>query len=526
MQRDVDFHRQGWRAVWLVNGLFAIGHLALAKMFPLLQDETYYWTWSRHLDGGYFDHPPLVAWMIRASEALMLGSRSALSVRLVSVFAGWAASMVVAATARRIAGDRAALAAAVAFNVIPLTSAEAFPAVPDSPLILFQSVALYCIVCAFMAPKRPFRWWCVAGVSVGFGLLSKYTAVLLPLSLLVAMLVRPRLRNALATPGPYVAACVALLLFSPVLWWNAHHGWASFRFQLAHGFGSQDGSLLLRELRFLIDQAAVITPIVFALIIFATWNGLRRPASDVQFALAGITLTTGVLFVLSSTQHLVQANWPAPMYPSGIVLVSMEAARGTTKQWFRFGVALSALLFGCVLIALVVAMRFVTLLPTSVSEKLSGALTEISEWDVAARSVIDLRNKLKKDQPCCGRNVSVAAGRYQDVSKLTYALSQRGVFTDVFSIRPLGGRLNQYDFWPDFPQKARIGDALILVVAESSLDEVPRVVADLARAFHHFTRGDTVPLTIGPHAVKQRRIWIFEEYNGAWPGSLAHPIGL
>ena len=206
MQRDVDCHRQGWRAVWLVNGLFAIGHLALAKMFPLLQDETYYWTWSRHLDGGYFDHPPLVAWMIRASEALMLGSRSALSVRLFSVFAGWAASMVVAATARRIAGDRAALAAAVAINVIPLTSAEGFPAVPDSPLILFQSVALYCIVCAFMAPKRPFRWWCVAGVSVGFGLLSKYTAVLLPLSLLVAMLVRPDVNRRRHVLPRFVAA--------------------------------------------------------------------------------------------------------------------------------------------------------------------------------------------------------------------------------------------------------------------------------------------------------------------------------
>src|SRR6266498_4167697 len=51
----------------------------------LYSDEAYYWLWSLRPAGGYFDHPPLVAWLITASAWLVPGE---LGVRLLFLAAG------------------------------------------------------------------------------------------------------------------------------------------------------------------------------------------------------------------------------------------------------------------------------------------------------------------------------------------------------------------------------------------------------------------------------------------------------
>ena len=44
--------------------------LVAAASTPLMVDEAYYWTWSRRLAAGYYDHPPLVAYVIRLGTLL------------------------------------------------------------------------------------------------------------------------------------------------------------------------------------------------------------------------------------------------------------------------------------------------------------------------------------------------------------------------------------------------------------------------------------------------------------------------
>src|SRR5690606_36310814 len=36
----------------------------------ILPVEAYYWVWSERLQAGYFDHAPLIAWLIRPFTAL------------------------------------------------------------------------------------------------------------------------------------------------------------------------------------------------------------------------------------------------------------------------------------------------------------------------------------------------------------------------------------------------------------------------------------------------------------------------
>src|SRR5439155_2027232 len=115
-------------------------------------------------------------------------------------------------------------------------------ATPDTPAFFFSTGAL---ACGLMAVNRqeqgnaPWRsvaaWWLASGICVGLGLVSKYTVVLLPASVGLALLTSARGRRILLSPWPWVAGALAVALFMPVVWWNYRNGWVSFAYQLHHG---------------------------------------------------------------------------------------------------------------------------------------------------------------------------------------------------------------------------------------------------------------------------------------------------
>src|SRR5688572_7124315 len=107
--------------------------LVLGALIPLFPDETYYWDWSRRLAAGYFDHPPLIAWLIRGGTTVF--GDTSLGVRFLSIVAGTVAALFVCASARRVAGDRAAFIAALVFALMPLSATGLVLATPDSPLL-------------------------------------------------------------------------------------------------------------------------------------------------------------------------------------------------------------------------------------------------------------------------------------------------------------------------------------------------------------------------------------------------------
>ena len=145
-------------AAWLVRLLFA-------ARLPLFPDETYYWDWSRRLAGGYFDHPPMIAVLIRAGTTLAsaFGAEpTPVMIRFFPVLAGGVAALAAALTARRIGGARAGLFAALAFAIMPLAAAGLVLATPDAPLLCFEALAVLCVVRALQSPLRSapsLGWW-------------------------------------------------------------------------------------------------------------------------------------------------------------------------------------------------------------------------------------------------------------------------------------------------------------------------------------------------------------------------------
>ena len=84
----------------------------------------------------------------------------------------------------------------------------------------------------------------------------------------------PGRRRVLLHPAPWAGALIALAIFSPVLIWNAQHGWVSFAYQGGRGL-AQGGLHAGNALANAAGQAVWILPWIFVPLAIAVWQALR-----------------------------------------------------------------------------------------------------------------------------------------------------------------------------------------------------------------------------------------------------------
>src|ERR1700733_10354680 len=208
--------------------------LVAAAWTPLTFDEAYYWMWSKHLAGGYYDHPPMVAVVIRLGT--MIAGDTEFGVRLVSILLALPMSWAVYRTATILFGGmRVAATATILLNVTLMAAVGTLVVTPDAPLLVASSFVLFFLAKVLETGRGV--WWLAVGAAVGAALLSKYTAMFFGPAILIWLLVVPKLRRWLISPWLYLGGLTALMVFSPVIFWNADHGWVSFIKQLGRGVG-------------------------------------------------------------------------------------------------------------------------------------------------------------------------------------------------------------------------------------------------------------------------------------------------
>ena len=493
-----------WREAVLITIAAALVRLFLATLLSLYPDEAYYWDWSRHLAPGYYDHPPAIAWLIAGGAAVgrLFGGEGSWmpSVRLFAVVAGGVGALFLALIARRLGGGAAARRAAILFAAMPIAASGLVLATPDAPLLAASAATLYCVLRALEFPRNSLQstmWWGAAGVCLGLSFTSKYTSILIPIFVLVAMAIRPGLRARFLEVGPWLAAVLAFLIFLPVLRWNASHDWISFRFQLGHGLTPARGTVIGRELELIGGQFALVSPILFVLAAVVVWRALRRPLSDAHFLLAAVAIGTFGFFIFSATRRTVEPNWPAVAYLPAMALIAVMVPRH--DEWLRRGMGLAGLLS-----ALIYVHAFATILPIKARR---DPVARSVGWGQLATAVQDVRNTLSLEPG----DTWVAAERYQDVSELAYELQDHPrVFCSCIS-----GRRNQYELWPGFTSSAKAGDNLVLVAQDTSPSA--GTPAALAAHFATISMGSLTPLMRGRDTVTVRRIWLLKRYRGGWP---------
>ena len=402
------------RRVLVVLGLISIARLAVAAFYPPLDDEAYYWTWARHLAWGYPDHPPMIAYVVRATTAL--AGDTALGIRLGPTLLALGVSVLLGDLVGGMFNPAAGAAAAIWSQLIPALSLSAVFASPDAPLGLFWILTLWCFWHALTSGR--ILAWIGSGLALGLALMSKLPAVFLAFAVPAVLLTSPDHRRWLRRQEPYLAALAALVVVFPLIIWNIQHHWVLLKKSSAPAPWTELGSWGLNAISYTVAQLGYYGPIALVLLLLALAIAVGRARrGDARFALAawaGIPIIA--LTWVGSLQGISKPHWAGPGY---LVALIPAAALWTELRGRRIWcVVVGAALALNILI--IVALHAFPLRPTP---SLAG---ELWGWDqVAARLEADLQ------ATSSSRGVFVFTPSYQGAAQIEYHTRGRVLVTTL-----------------------------------------------------------------------------------------------
>ena len=204
--------------------LLRLVYFGLAQLIP---DEAYYWQYAQHMDLSFYDHPPMVAWLIWLGTSIL--GHNEFGVRIGALICGLISMGYLYALTQNLYDKSTAMRAVLLLTILPLGFATGILMTPDAPLVAAWAATLYYMERALIANQN--SAWLGMGIAFGLGMLSKYSLGLLGIAALVFVIIDPTARRWMLRPHPYLAALLAVVLFSPVIIWNYENNWASFSFQ-------------------------------------------------------------------------------------------------------------------------------------------------------------------------------------------------------------------------------------------------------------------------------------------------------
>lgn len=420
-----------WRefAVGLVAFAFLL-RLVYITQVELLPEDAYYWNYAQHLDLGYLDHPPMVAWLIWLGTAICGDTQ--FGVRIGALCCAAVASLFAYRLTRNLFGEQSALVALVLMQILPFFFLAGMLMTPDAPLTATWAASLYFLERALLAGKG--RAWLLAGVSIGLGLISKYTiAMLMPVAFLFVILDPPS-RRWLLRWEPYAALVIALLLFSPVIIWNAQHEWASFAFQTSRRLAETPRFALHR---LIISVLVLLTPTGLLTLLVSRFTGaisLPNEGEGVRRSWLFMRLATLVplsVFAVFSLRHDVKIDWTGalwlgavPALAASIVWFGSQEARGF-RRWLWTAWGPTAV---CMLLIYAVGLHFLALGLPGVGYGRHLELVPVG-WRDLGRQVNELAAEIRR---ASGKDpLIVGMDRYELASELSFYLpaSERGAIT-------------------------------------------------------------------------------------------------
>jgi undecaprenyl-diphosphatase len=457
---------------WLLLTCITAFRLLLADKFGLGVDESHYLLYSRQLAWGYFDHPPMVAFL--AALATLFGD-SVFLVRLGPIICSGISLILLRYLALALYRDeRVGFWSAVLLHLMPYQHLLLVALLPDATLNVFWCGTLLAVWRAVQSGK--WSLWLLTGLLFGGTILSKYHAVLLALCLLGYFITSPNHRFWLRKIQPYAAFFVGLMVFLPNILWNARHGWISYSYQL--GRGSGDGFDPADFLMAVGGQFGAWSPIIFGLLIVIFIVVIRKQKiSEADRFLIWTSIPVFAFFCLMGLTSRILPHWTSAGWWTGSILVSsvilhkIHRKNPTAKRWRRWAAA--AMVTGFALTAIVYAVLFLPVVqpvynwareislnlnrkypaikPLDPFETGFDISNELFGWPDIARQVETIRAQMP--QPA---NTFVFGHRFHPTSQLAVYLKPSTVATTLHHT------YNQYRLW--FEAQEHVGwDALFVV---------------------------------------------------------------
>lgn len=376
-------------------------HVCLWMIVSLLldihPDMADHWVWSRRLDWGYNEHPPMVAWMMRlVTTILPINPIYALKIGsvLVSTLILWLAYKVATSFFKK---ETAALYLLI-LEATPYFSMGSIFWHIDQFYMVFWLLGLLSF--AKYLKTKDLNYILLFGVFAGFGAVSKYITLLFYISLLFWCILDRRFRPLLWKWQTYGAGLISFLVFSPVFIWNGLNDWTSFRFQFKKGIGGSDallGKLPEMTIGHLVIFSLLLTLFVWSLLI--SGKLVSRPISEKHSFLLALGLVPFLFFSTSSLRGTIaEAHWLNTAYFSLFLLLAnylYERKEILTAGWLN-GRFIFAYLLNYLILAIILVQVFfqVIQLPLGVD-----AATKLVAWHKSAKQIDVILKKYQNYEP-------------------------------------------------------------------------------------------------------------------------------
>lgn len=422
--------------------------LIVAALLPMTGDEAYFVLWGRHLDYGYYDHPPMAGWltwlMLQISEHPVVVRLPGIATELliaIGLYAQW----------HRFDAEKARLAALV-FLFSPLSLIFVFT-LTDTGCMLFAALSCFAAMQALTptasatGPRhsaKSYGWAVLAGLALGLAFLSKYFAVFLGLAYLIYFFAVNRRLWRLGLTLVLVAIPFGLLN----LYWNLTHCWSNLLFNLVNRNRGEIGIQWSDVLTYIGMMAYVVLP-PLALAWWRSWPAFQQkeqPQKQLPAELAEsarlarvIVLTALIGFLIVSLKKTIGLHWVLWFYPM-VLMALFTTPVAQWQRWLRWMGWLSA--------AHVTIILLILLMPLSVWQSKPKVAKDLLAATEAPAILSATRHQLVAEAgltPKQAASLPLAAQGYTWASVLSYQLKQ-----PVMVIGSGSKYARQDDFWTDF----------------------------------------------------------------------------
>lgn len=281
----------------------------------LFDDEAYYWVYSKFLDWGYFDHPPMIAVLIKLGTFIFPGE---LGVRFFVVIIG---TLSVYLIEKLTNPPNLKLFYAIVLNTAILQIGGII-AVPDIPLLFFTALFFW----MYKKYLEQINWMNAVLLSITVALLlySKYHGLLIILATLVSNF------KLLKQPATWLVIVLAILFFMPHVLWQLEHGLPSLNYHLFERVSPAYSLSFTTD--YLAGQLLIAGPLLGWLLI---WSAFRyKPTNQTQKAMRWSLVFVFLLFLASSFKSRTEANWTVPLLVPLIVLgYQYIDANNSLRKW-------------------------------------------------------------------------------------------------------------------------------------------------------------------------------------------------
>lgn len=395
--------------------------LAIGGWLGLSDDEAYYWIWSKYLGISYYDHPPVVAYMIRFFTNIF--GLTNLAVRMTGTLCITFSSYLVYLIIDKLYSDKKlGYNAVFVLNIVPLFALGGIMTLPDSPLILFYTLSLYVFI-KIIYDKNA-KLWYLMGILTGLGILSKYNMFLVYPAVFFYLIFDKDERYWFTKKEPYIAFLISTVMISPIFIWNAQHDWVSFAFHLYERQSKTHEIKIHYFIQFVLSQLIIVSPVIFTGFFVSSAKNFKK--KDVKllffygFPIFGI-------FLASSLFNQFKLHWATLSYIPFLIIFMRysEFSKKAKKIGNVIAITLTLLVYLHLLF-------FILPIPPK-----DDITMDMYGWDRVGKEVQQIYNELDKEK------WFLFTHRYQLSSQLAFYLPDQDY---VYSFAT---RTEQFDFWRD-----------------------------------------------------------------------------